>query len=70
MTKNNKQIIIEYKPYDKYEGWSVRPAIVANGMQVNIGDELKIRCIKYRSQLENKLYLDKIIEVLKKENLL
>ena len=66
----NDEIKIEYKPYDKYEGWSIRPTVVANGMQANIGDELKIRCIKYRSQLENKLHLDKIIEVLKKENLL
>lgn len=66
----DKQIKIEYEPYDKYEDWSVRPAMVATGMQANIGDELKIRCIKYRSQLENKLYLDKIIQVLKKENLL
>ena len=61
---------IEYKSYDKYEGWSVRPAVVAKGMQVTINDEIKIRCIKYRSQLENKIHLDKMIEVLKKENLL
>ena len=66
----DKQIKIEYEPYDKYEDWSVRPAMVATGIQANIGDELKIRCIKYRSQLENKLYLDKIIQVLRKENLL
>ena len=66
----NDEIKIEYKSYDKYEGWSIRPAVVANGMHVNIGNELKISCIKYRSQLENKIYLNKIIEVLKKENLL
>ena len=61
---------IEYKPYDKYEGWAIRPSMVSIGMQVSVGDELTIRCVKYRSQLENKLYLDKIIEVLRKENLL
>ena len=66
----NDEIKVAYKPYDKYEGWSIRPAVVANGMQANIVDELKIRCIKYRSQLENKLHLDKIIEVLKKQDLL
>ena len=66
----NDEIKIVYKPYDKYEGWSIRPTVVANGMQANIGDELKISCIKYRSQLENKLHLDKIIEVLKKQDLL
>lgn len=68
--KSDKEINIEYKPYDKYEGWSVRPAMVATGIQANIGDDLKIRCIKYRSQLENKLYIEKIVEVLRKENLL
>lgn len=61
---------IEYQPYDKYEGCPIRPAVVSKGMQVSIDDELIIRCIKYRSQLENKLYLDKIVEVLRKENLL
>lgn len=66
----DKQIKVEYKPYNKYEGWSVRPEIVAKGIQANIGDDLKIRCVKYRSQLENKLYIEKIIEVLKTENLL
>lgn len=66
----DKQIQVEYKSYDKYEGWSVRPAVVAKGMQVTINDEINIICIKYRSQLENKIHLDKMIEVLKKENLL
>ncbi len=66
----DEELKIEYRSYDKYEGWSVRPAIVAKGMQVNINDELKIRCVKFRSQLENKQYLDKIIEVLKKEDLI
>lgn len=66
----NEEINVEYKPYDKYEGWSIRPTVVAKGIQANIGDDLKIRCIKFRSQLENKLYIEKIIEVLKKEKLL
>lgn len=67
---DNNEIEIKYQMYDKYEGWKVRPAVVSNGMQANIGDYLQIRCIKYRSQLENKLHIQKIIEVLKKENLI
>ena len=66
----DKEINIEYKSFDKYEGWSVRPAMVAIGVQANISNGLKIRCSRYHDQLKNKLYIDQIIEVLKTENLL
>lgn len=66
----DKDINVKYKSYDKYEGRKVRPAVVSKGMQANIDDYLEIRCIKYRSQLENKLHIEKIIKVLERENLL
>lgn len=66
----DKEINVKYEVYDKYEGWKVRPAVVSKGMQANIDDYLQIRCIKYPSQLQNKLHIKKIIEVLEKENLI
>lgn len=60
---------IEYKTFDKYEGWNIRPQIVARGVQVTIDNNLKIRCTKYNNEAENKSYLQKLVSVLEENGL-
>lgn len=66
----DKEIKVHYEVCDKYPGQRVKPVHVSPIIQGSIGEDLKIICSKFRTQIENKLHIDKIIEVLKKENLL
>lgn len=61
---------IEYKSFNKYESWTIKPQVVARGVQVTIDDTLKIRCTKFNNEAENTMYLNKLVNVLKENNLI
>lgn len=66
----DKELKIQYKVYDENVDRKVRPVSVLTSIQANIGNDLIIISKKYRNQLKNKIYLEKIINLLEKENLL
>ena len=66
----DKELKIQYKVYDENMDRKVRTVSILTSIQANIGNDLIIISKKYKSQLKNKIYLEKIINLLEKENLL